>query len=124
MAQDIFTPRPITPPWEGGGVSLARGVARYEAGDVDVVYEAAPIMIDESGKRRNRKWVKKFTRSGGWVLPKHRTFDHLPAIQPQLGLTKPWSSSWLFDYATPLAPDCRTCAERARSRDAAVRRLA
>lgn len=29
---------------------------------------------------------------------------------------------WLFDYATPLAPDCRQCDRQAQTRDAALRR--
>lgn len=29
---------------------------------------------------------------------------------------------WLYDYATPLAPDCKQCAKQAETRDAALRR--
>jgi hypothetical protein len=68
-----------------GEVARARGYAAYAAGDVDAVYAAAgSIMEKEDGGRRNPDWVEKFTRSEGFVIPKHRVFEHLPQIRPQL----------------------------------------
>jgi hypothetical protein len=104
VSTDIFTKRGITPPWEGGEVARARGYAPYAAGDVDAVYEAMDSLCKpghslmiwtghdaprKPGTRRNPRWVKKFTRSEGWVIPKHRVFEHLPHIRPQLRPDEP-----------------------------------
>jgi hypothetical protein len=69
-----------------GEVARARGYAPYAAGDVDAVYAAmeriAPGLMENAGGRRNPRWVEKFTRSEGFVIPKYRVFDHRPRLLP------------------------------------------
>jgi hypothetical protein len=82
--------RGITP---NGEVARARGYAPYAAGDVEAVYAAMerhmPGLMENEGGRRNPKWVEKFTRSEGFVIPKYPVFRHLYPIRPQLRPTDP-----------------------------------
>jgi hypothetical protein len=95
---DFLERRGITP---GGEVDRSRGYARYAAGDVDAVYEAVgPIMKKDDGGRRNPQWVEKFTRSEGFVIPKHRVFEHLPQIRPQMRPKDPvLERIWRHDHS-------------------------
>ena len=84
-----------------GEVARSRGYAAYAAGDVDAVYYAAGrVMEKEDGGRRNPKWVEKFAHSEGFVIPKHRVFEHLPWIRPQLRPREPvLEGTWRHNHS-------------------------
>ncbi len=71
-----------------GEVARARQYTPYAAGDADAVYDAmdeiAPGLMSNADGRRDPGWVEKFTRSQGFVIPKHKVFEHLGPIRPQL----------------------------------------
>jgi hypothetical protein len=75
---DDYTGEPFRSRGISATLAEARGYRRYAPGELEPIFGAderlrAGTYIDDDGKeKRFLAWVRKYARTGGWAMPKHR----------------------------------------------------